>query len=252
MKLLKFTFLIICLGIFQACEQKKESESLATTNELAENPISTSAIFEEIDLTNPFPGAILEMYTPLYNQKFKPGKVAFEFNIKNYPFAKANSNYQLRLIINSGNPLAFDTPNFNLDLKSGAFRAVAYLVDDQGFALKDFGNFVDRDFRVGESSTFPYSTEPYLAVNKPQNLETFSNNQTVDVDFLVLGGDMKEDNLKVVIKINDWKFETDQMNPIKISNLPKGEYQLIVTLENKNGKEFLGPFSTINKSIVIE
>jgi hypothetical protein len=244
MKNVSFIFLTAALGFLGACQQKSLNDE--------SNLIKDTVNFSSVKIKNPFPDAILEMYSPLFNQKFKEGKVPFEFNITNYPFGKVDENYHLMLIINGNNPLSYVSPNFNLDLKSGAYRIIAYLVDDKGHALKDFGNFVDREFKVGDSGSFPYSEEAYLAVNLPHNLEVFSIGQEIQVDFLVLGGDLKKDQLIVKIKVNEWSFETQEIAPITIDNLPKGEYQVIISLERKDGEELKGPFSKVIKSIIVE
>ncbi len=198
------------------------------------------------------PDAILELYTPLGNQVFKPGKVPFEFNIKNYPFGLApNPDFKLFNILNGGDPVGFGSPIFQRELTLGSYRIVAYLVDSDGLALKNFGNYVDRDFQVGESRPFPYSAEPYLALNYPRNGQIFENGNEVILDFLVVGGDMKLDGLNVSVAVNDFTHQTKVMTPIRVTNLPKGEYQVKVKLQRTDGKELEGPFSTVTKSIIV-
>jgi hypothetical protein len=71
------------------------------------------------------------------------------------------------------------------------------------------------------------------------------------IDYLVLGGDMKLDGLKVQIKVNDYSYETETMMPIRLANLPIGEYQVNVRLVGPNGKELEGPFSTVTKTVYV-
>ena len=128
---------------------------------------------------------------------------------------------------------------------------VGFLVDEEGYALKNFGNYVDRDFMVGDSRPFPYSAEPYLALNLPRNAQTVKAGEELVVDFLVLGGDMKLDGLKVRIEVNDYSYEIDHMAPVRLSNLPVGDYQVNVKLMWTNGKELEGPFSTVTKTVYV-
>jgi len=198
------------------------------------------------------PDAILELYTPLGNQVFKPGKVPFEFNIKNFPYdLGGNQDFKLFNILNGSDPVGFDSPIFQRELTIGSYRIVAYLVGEDGLALKNFGNYVDRDFQVGQSRPFPYSAEPYLALNFPRNGQLFDIGNDVVIDFLVIGGDMKLDGLKVSVDINDLSYEVKEMSPIRIANLPKGEYLVKVRLQRTDGKELEGPFSTVSKSIIV-
>ena len=71
------------------------------------------------------------------------------------------------------------------------------------------------------------------------------------IDFLVVGGDMKLDGLKVVIEVNDLTYEIDHMAPVRIENLPVGAYQVKVRLQRSNGKELDGPFSSVSKAIIV-
>jgi hypothetical protein len=188
----------------------------------------------------------------LGNQIFKPGKVPFEFNIKNFPF-EVNENQEFKLfnILNGGDPVGFYSPIFQRELAQGSYRVVAYLVDEEGLALKNFGNYVDRDFQVGESRPFPYSAEPYLALNLPRSNQIFDLGSEVIIDFLVVGGDMKLDGLKIKIQFNDLTYEIDHMAPVRLVNLPTGTYQVKVQLLRSDGKELEGPFSSVSKSIIV-
>lgn len=210
------------------------------------------ATFHQTTDSSQIPDAILELYTPLGNQVFKPGKVPFEFNIKNYPYDLGGSqDYKLFNILNGSDPVGFGSPVFQRDLTIGSYRIVAYLVGEDGLALKNFGNYVDRDFQVGESRPFPYSGEPYLALNYPRNGQIFESGNEVIIDFLVVGGDMKLDGLKVSVAINDLLYEAKEMLPIRVANLSKGEYQVKIRLLRTDGKELDGPFSTVSKSIIV-
>ena len=242
-----FFMLYACSGSREKKEELKyESEPLdSLVNERKE--IS----FYYFDEQKDYPDAIIEMYSPLNLENFKPGKVPFEFNIKNYPFGEGLSGFQLKVILNSGDPIGYNSPIFQRELKEGTYRMVAYLVDGEGLALKEFGNYVDRDFLVGESRPFPYSAEPYLALNLPVNGQTYSEGEEITIDFLVIGGDMLLDNLKVKVSIGEYTYEINEVYPIRISDLPKGEYNLQLQLLKKNNTELDGPFSSVQKAIKV-
>jgi hypothetical protein len=86
----------------------------------------------------------------------------------------------------------------------------------------------------------------------PLNGEVFTKENEIIIDFLVLGGDLKEDGLIVNIQVGNQSFETEEITPVRIKNLPKGEHQIIVSLLRKDGEELLGAFSSISKTIIIE
>lgn len=250
---LYLSLLIILLAI--SCESKRErkKESIIHQETLdSAKTIQTKISFFHYEEKNDFPDAIIEMYTPLINQSFRPGKVPFEFNIKNYPFAEGLSGFQLNLILNSGDPIGYNMPIFQHELKVGTYRALAYLVDPEGLALKEFGNYIDRDFMVGDTRPFPYFAEPSIFLNLPRNQQRYSADQEVIIDFLVVGGDINADGLKVQITVNEFSYEIEEMTPVRVANLPKGEYRLYVNLLRKDGKELDGPFSKVSKTIIIE
>lgn len=248
--------LILFAVLASSCsdEKKKINESVVETEDLSGSEVDDmpKVTFYQYEDSSSYPDAILELYTPLGNQIFKPGKVPFEFNIKNFEFEQdGNQNFKLFNILNGGDPVGFYSPIFQRELTEGSYRIVAYLVDDEGLALKNFGNYVDRDFQVGDSRPFPYSAEPYLALNYPRTDQVYTEGEEMVVDFLVLGGDMELDGLKVQIKVNEFLYEIDEMMPIRVANLPKGTYQVHVNLLRSDGKELVGPFSSVSKTVIV-
>jgi hypothetical protein len=249
-----YFWLPVLVFLFYSCslKEKKEEKVFEMTGsdslEIEKKEVSFYFYEEEKE----YPDAIIEMYAPLSNQKFSPGRIPFEFNIKNYPFGEDLDGFKLNTILNSGDPVGHNSPIFQQELKEGTYRIVAYLVDSQGLALKEFGNYVDREFMVGNTRPFPYSSEPYLALNLPVNGQTYSEGEEVTIDFLVIGGDMLLDNLQVEIKVGDFHYEITEINPVRILNLPKGEHLIQLNLSNQNGKSMEGPFSSAQKTIVIQ
>lgn len=251
-----FNLVLISVIFSFACESSREKKeemvilSEPNTDSVAvERPEISFYIYDE---ENDYPDAVIEMYSPLGNQKFRPGKVPFEYNIKNYPFESGMAGFQLKMILNAGDPVGYNSPIFQRELNEGTYRAVAYLVDGEGLALKEFGNFVDRDFMVGDTRPFPYQAEPYLALNLPANNTFFKEDEEVTIDFLLVGGDIDLDRLKVQISLNEFRYEIQEVTPVRVANLPKGEYLLTLNLVRRDGKELDGPFSSIKKTIFVE
>ena len=247
---------ILCSLLLSSCSESRRKINESVVEESPDSLLTNSALpqvsFYQYEDSAAYPDAILELHNPLGNQVFRPGKVPFEFNSKNFPFmAVSGENPRLFLILNGGDPVGYYSPIFQRELTEGTYRVVGFLVDEEGYALKNFGNYVDRDFMVGDSRPFPYSAEPYLALNLPRNAQTVKAGEELVVDFLVLGGDMKLDGLKVRIEVNDYSYEIDHMAPVRLSNLPVGDYQVNVKLMWTNGKELEGPFSTVTKTVYV-
>lgn len=249
------SLLILALGVAACSEEKKETKE-STTDSLPKTSLpevpALPITFLPVEASASFPDAILELSRPLGNQVFKPGKVPFEFNVKNFALQKnTNAPSNLLMILNGGDPEGHHAPIFQRELTRGTYRTVAYLVDAQGFALKNFGNYIDRDFLVGDSRPFPYSAEPYLAINLPKNEQILPLGEELLVDFLVLGGDLKLDGLKIKISINAHVTEVTDLSPLRVANLPVGDYQVKVQLLRVDNKELEGPFSSSTKTVFV-
>ncbi|EON74982.1 FHA domain containing protein [Lunatimonas lonarensis] len=199
--------------------------------------------------TSSFPDAMIEMYRPLGNEVFPEGKVEFEFNIKNYPFG---SKRPFMLAINGTDGEEISYAVFSKNLGKGTYRAVAYLTDEQGLLLKEFGNYVDRDFRVGDSRAFPAADEPYLLLNRPRDGERIPVGEGLVVDFLVVWGDLKADGLEAKLSVGDFEYRTQDQQVIRLTNLAKGEHVVRLDLLRKDGKELSNPFSSVSRRVLVE
>lgn len=229
-------------------EKKQSTDSLLSTSEAPLLPVA----FLPLDSLPIYTDARVELNTPLGNQVFKPGKVPFEFNIKNFSQSEtATPSQRFALILNGGEPEYYTAPIFQRELTRGTYRAVAYLLDSKGMALKNFGNYVDRDFLVGDSRPFPYSAEPYLAINLPRNEQVVPFGEDLILDFLVLGGDLELDELKVIVSVNAYQTTLHQVTPIRVTHLPIGDYRVKLQLVRTDNKELEGPFSSSTKTIYV-
>ncbi|WP_232834804.1 hypothetical protein [Pleomorphovibrio marinus] len=195
------------------------------------------------------PDASLELYRPLGNEQFEPGKVPFEFNIKNYRFGKENP---ISMVVNSGNPVSYSQAIFSKEFNTGTYRAVAFLTDRRGLALKEYGNYVDRDFLVGNSRPIPAGDEPYIMLNLPRDGQELAKDEQLIVDFLVIGGEMEADQLEIEIEIGDFKHKTSQMETLTIEGLNEGEHVLYVHLLRKDGKSLVNIFSSVRRLVIVK
>ena len=211
-----------------------------------------AAVQFEAHMVEAYPDAIIEMYSPLGNENFAEGKVPFEFNIKNYPFSEGIRGFQYRLSINGNNPISYHLPIFQRDFKPGSYRVVGYLIDQQGLALKEFGNYVDRDFTVGESNPFPDLDEPYMVLNLPEEKQSYAADQDVIVDFLLIGGGLKEEGLKFLLEVNGQQHQIRDLNPLVVKGLSPGQHTVAVKLVRENGEELEGIFTSARRSITIK
>ncbi len=239
----------LVLFAFASCgTDKKETVNLSPDEDAAEKIQVSIELLEKAA----FPDAVIEMYSPLGNENFDEGKVPFEFNIKNYPFGEGVKNFQLRLTINGNNPISYHMPIFQREFRTGTYKAVAYLIDQEGLALKEFGNYVERDFTVGDSQPFPDSGEPFMILNLPEDDQVYDTEEEIIIDFLLIGGGLKEDRLKFMVGVDGKEHEVTELVPLRVSNLPAGEHEIEVRLVRESGEELEGIFSSAKRTIIVE
>lgn len=236
-----------------SCGSGKEEKNQYGQQDQSEEPVEALAAidFEEHEV-EAYPDAIIEMYNPIGNDNFKEGKVPFEFNIKNYPFTDGLKGFQYRIAINGSSPVSYHSPVFQREFKTGTYRVLAYLIDEEGLALKEFGNYVDRDFTVGDSQSFPDSDEPYMALNLPVEGQVYDVDEDVIIDFLLIGGSLKEEKLQFVVELNGKRHQVTELTPLNIINLAPGNHELEVKLIRTNGRELEGIFTSARRTISIE
>src|SRR5690554_421093 len=243
----------IILLVLSSCGTDKNETVQETGDEVPqETPREEISVSLEKLQKVAYPDAMIEMYSPLGNENFDEGKVPFEFNIKNYAFGDGLKNFQLRLTINGNNPISYHMPIFQREFRTGTYKAVAYLIDQEGLALKEFGNYVERDFTVGDSQPFPDSEEPFMILNLPENDQVYQTGEELIIDFLLIGGGLKEDRLKFMVGVDGKEHEVTELVPLRVSNLPAGEHEIEVRLVRENGEELQGIFSSAKRTVRVE
>ena len=223
--------------------QQQSTEDSASSEE-----VKRIITFEEMEV-EVNPDAMLDIYSPLGNEDFEEGKVPFTFNIRNHGLGRENP---LMLSLNGASPKPFSQPNFQLDLNKGTYRAVAFLLNKDGLALKEYGNFSARDFTVAGSSPFPVDDSPYLVLHLPSEQQAFSSGETVLVDFLYLGGGPESDGVKIKIEVDGQSFTTSEIAVVRLKNLSKGNHRVKISLVSAtNNEELEGVFSSQTRNIQV-
>lgn len=240
-----------CLLLTVSCDSSEtKNESIVhseTTDSLTvEKP---NWKWEEIT-TSGMPDALLDMYAPAGNENFDEGKVSFAFNIRNYPLGKGRP---LMFAVNGATATAHGVPSFGMQLEKGAYQVVAFLLDERGFALKEYGNFSERYFTVGGVEAFSENNHPALYLHLPADEQRFDSGEPVYVDFLYLGGDPVLDGVSIQVEIGAFRRTTQQVAAFAISGLPKGTFDLQVRLvATDTGKAIPGRFSSVSRKIQVD
>ncbi|GAB3658650.1 hypothetical protein GCM10028791_31720 [Echinicola sediminis] len=245
--------IVLILFAFVSCNSKndKAADNGSIQEEMNEETPRQVKFRYEME-SAAYPDAMLELYSPLEDQTFEEGKVAFEFNVKNYPFDQGNSGSSLKMIINGNDPVDCERPAFNKEFQTGAYKVLAYLVDKKGIALKAYGNYVDRGFAVGNSSPFPETAAPIIGINMPHNGQEYAEDETITIDFIMVGGDLEEDKLKVKVTVGQEEYLIERLGLIKMTGLSAGEHEVTVALVDNEGKELPGIFTKSIKRIKVK
>lgn len=237
-----------------SCDSSSNKSENLSNQQITDSLTSGEEIVEKITFeklqAEMNPDAMLDIYNPLGNENFKEGKVAFSFNIRNHGLGKENP---LMLSLNGATPKPYSLPNFQLDLKKGTYRAVAFLLNENGLALKEYGNFSARDFTVGGSRPFPEDDAPYLILHLPNEQQTYTVEEPVIVDFLYLGGAPDGDGVKIKIELDGQQYFTQEIAPVRLSKLSKGPHRLKISLvDAANDQEVNGAFASETRNIQVE
>ena len=241
----------LCLFLNGACDSSGNRDSSEVLSEPgnAEAPLTPAPVFNEITVAG-MPDAMIDIYSPTGNEDFGTGKVPFSVNIRNYPLGKERP---FMLSLNGGTPRAHSTPSFSLELKKGSYRAVTFLLDEQGLALKEYGNFSERQFTVGGTEIFTDNPQPSLLLHLPGDQQLYEEGEPVLIDFIYLGGDPEIDGVTIQIELGGVIHRTQKMSTLSLSGLPKGNHELSIRLlETENDHVVQGDFTSITRSIHVE
>uniref|UniRef100_UPI00404891A6 hypothetical protein n=1 Tax=Algoriphagus sp. TaxID=1872435 RepID=UPI00404891A6 len=106
-------------------EKNQQEDSLFSTTEAPALPVA----FLPLDSLPFYPDARVELNTPLGNQVFKPGKVPFEFNIKNFSQSvTAASSQRFAMILNGGGARILYCTDFSTRAYSRNLPVCGFLV----------------------------------------------------------------------------------------------------------------------------
>ncbi|MDN3688747.1 hypothetical protein [Cyclobacterium jeungdonense] len=240
-----------CLLLFVSCDSsdnKNESRVLSQSEGTAE-PLAPAPEFKEIPVAG-MPDAMVDIYSPTGNEDFEPGKVLFSVNIRNYPLGKERP---FILSLNGATPKAHSTPSFQMELDKGTYRAVTFLLDEQGLALKEYGNFSERYFSVGGAELSEDHLQPSLLLHLPRDQQQFAEGEPILIDFIYLGGDPELDGLAIQVELGDYTLRTQKVEALSLSGIPKGNYDLFIRLLNsETGQPIPGNYTSISRNIRVE
>lgn len=282
--MIKFNFslaVLICLFL-NSCDSKNEKskeaenvDTLATDNtSVAKEAVSedTVGVLKSGDLTlrplvqSPdFPDAILELNKPEENGKLKPGKVEFNYEIKNYELKGQTSGFchdqcsnskdgqHIHLILNNEPYIAKYEPKFEEELKEGHYVALSFLSRSYHESLKHSQAYDLRQFVVGKAPNKNIDlTQPMLFYSRPKGEYVGNDTKNILLDFYLVNTELSENGNKVKATINGNEFTITQWKPYLIEGLPMGETKIKLELLDKDNKPVKAPFNPVERKITLK
>lgn len=240
--------IIFCLPfIIFACESRRSGEEKQENEELNRLPRAREIGIEPYGAEAEFPDAILEMTNPAEYQRLNPGKTTFSYNVKNFDLASGAS---IVLNLNNSRFIEKQTVEFQTDLEEGAYLSLSFLATKDGFALKNYGNYVVRSFTVGNSDEID-DTRPMLMYNQPRGRVRLDEEDGAPLDFFLLNAELSANGHKVKIEIGGREFVLDEWRRYRIRGLGRGEHRIKLSLIGPDGKIADSPFGQAEQAFTL-
>ncbi len=240
--LLIFVALIVYQYRTQSVDTMGVKESKADT--LEELSLSLSSVEQVMD----YPDAMLELYQPSDGQSLNKGKVDFTFNVKNFIFGAQQAN-GLKISLNGQAPKLYRNTEVQLSLSEGQYTLFAYLTDQNGIGLKEYGNYLARDFAVGVPAQ-PLST-PILIINLPEDGAVISPNQSFIIDAYTARDELASGDVLLEVQVGSQRLVMTGHAPYQLDGLPVGEYEISFRLLNTRQEPIVGDYAATKRRISI-
>jgi hypothetical protein len=215
--------------------------------------------------------AHVEIQFPIAEQRIplhKAARYRVRLKIDNWPLGKNGTAVQLMLdhhppllITSLRDPIRLgQLVAEDQELLAGPHRLFAVAVLPGGEMLKPAAPrsqapFATVRFHVRERGK-PAAELPMLVYSRPRG--TFNGDAAADsmlVDFFVLGARLGEDAFGVVISITGrqqaWSTRVRRWEPVRVSGLPSGDYQVALQLIGPNGKRTESEGARVQRTITV-
>lgn len=249
-------FLTVIVGLFMVSCETKSNNSNTREIESAE-PIA----WEYIENHMAFDDAILHMMLP-YDEDRLYQQAEFVFEAVNFKFNQSIDNEKLpfksyqgsfiQLLLNGKpyGPIRGGEQSFPLG--EGHYVALAFLCNDKGMISRSPESYVLRQFSMGDKNyELTDLTDPMIFYHLPEG--KYEEGQNILLDFFLANTSLNEKaGHRVKVTINDQSWVLDRWQPLSISDLRTGNYQIQLQIINEAGEPIPGRYSTASGQFTIE
>lgn len=251
------------LSVLVACNGNQSNQTIETSND--QDMVKTETQLTLAEISSPeFPEAALEMNEPLEGANYETGKIAFNYNIKNYNLsvqtldadtkqcANSGKGQHIHFIVNGEPYKALYTPDYEAEFEDGSYVVLSFLSRSYHESLKHYGAYVLSQFTVGDGkeSTVDLTT-PHMFYSRPKGEYKGSDTKRVILDFYLVNTDLSPEGNKVRATINGEQFLIDKWAPYFMEGLPLGENSIKLELVDNFGNVIEGPFNTVERKITL-
>ncbi len=266
--------LLSILGIYTACNNaskmsKSEStashkETLAAGEVVSDKAQTKNGITLTPVLDSPqFPEADMMMHR-LKNTNQQPGRVYFDFEIKNYYLGQQTPDAEQKMCANSkqgqhihhiinGEPYsAYYIDTASKVLAEGHYISLAFLSRSYHESVKNPKSTSLHQFNVGKPAKGDDIdlNGPLLFYSRPKGDYIGEKDiKRVMLDFYLVNTDLEKDHNRVKATINGTEFLLGKWVPYMMEGLPEGENTIKLELIDQNGKNIPGPYNIVERKI---
>ncbi|MBK8443515.1 MAG: phosphopeptide-binding protein [Sphingobacteriales bacterium] len=263
----KNIFFLLSLSIvffLGACKQSggENAQNTETTAPAAPKPITLSPVSGSPEFSN----AAIALQSPKSGAAAEAGKVAFDFDVKNYQLgsqtpdaaqkmcSNSDKGQHIHLILNNQPYDAYYTDTMSKVLEPNYYVGLAFLSRSYHESIKNKEAYQLFDFTVGKPAEGASSKTdlkaPHLFYSRPKgNYVGKGNIEKILLDFYLTNCDLSNDGYKVRATINGTQFLLNQWQPYFIENLPIGDNTIKLELLDKTGNLVPSPFNPVERKI---
>ena len=268
------TYLIGISSILYSCDsqkQKTDTDSAShqdagklipdSSNVLEKNGIKLSLITSLPE----FPDAKLTQSSPEPQQKLKPGKTHFIYEVSNFELGRqtdtgscgncsnSEEGQHIHFIINNEPYIALYTPKHTQELKEGTYIELSFLSRSYHISIKQPDAYVLRKVTAGKPNDLDKIdlNAPHMFYSRPKGEYTGSGADKIVLDFYLVNSDLSLDGNKVIATIDGSEFIIDKWAAYLIEGLDDGEHSIKLEFVDKENSRIESPFNPVTRTIQV-
>jgi hypothetical protein len=258
------TLSIFTVAVLASCNQSTTSSDNKELSDTTDHAISVSPV----EHSKQFPGADLKI-SSITAEKVGTDSalLTVKYDVQNFTLTEhtedsnathmANSaeGQHIHFILDNAPYAALYKPENSVMVPLGSEHyLLSFLSRSYHESIKEPSAFVLKHFKIddnGKVVELEIPNEPALFYSRPKGEYAGKDTENILLDFYLVNTNL-EDGHKVEAKINDSTFVLDKWSPYEITNAPKGELTVQLTLLDKDGNAMTGENKSITRKVTLK